>query len=323
MLFTTLSRLHSFALVLVLTFLGATIIGAAKTGFVPDHSRYDAAGFNNKQGGSRFIVSVFQNPQGKRVLLLDNATTDPLLASTVPREIVDRLSKSLASKGITVTRSYGIPLDKIAGQFDAAVLIYPCDNYVNVDFDKLAAKLDNKALFDYCAGWSSTKADAAGLMYMNFARTYWPHWLDPEMHEFVEYMQKTTATEDGILLVPSEPLSTTAARARWFLPLNYHLAPRRFYLYKPENGTSFLTEYFQWVKDYSATRPQQGQRRMKSHPRALSKLANMNTARTLNDEELQVAESRDVQWVLFWRHQADFKICDFELVDIETVRGWK
>ena len=62
---------------------------------------------------------------------------------------------------------------------------------------------------------------------------------------------------------------------------------------------------------------------MKSHPRALSKLANMNTARTLNDEELEIAESRDVQWILFWRHQADFKICDFELVDIDTVRGWK
>ncbi|HIA38217.1 MAG TPA: hypothetical protein EYN86_01690 [Planctomycetes bacterium] len=323
MLFATLSRLHSLALLLVLTFLGATIIGAAKTGFVPDHSRYDAAEFQNKQGGSRFIVSVFPNPQGKRVLLLDNAATDPVIASTVPREIVDRLSKSLARKGITATHSYGIPLDKIVGQFDAAVLLYPCENYVNADFDKLAAKLDAKVLFDYCAGWSSTNADAAGLMHMNFARTYWPHWLDPEMRQFVEYMQKTTADGDGVLLVPSEALSTTAARARWFLPLNYYLAPRRFYLYKPEEGTSFLTEYFQWVKDYSETRPHKNQQRMKSHPRALSKLANMNTARTLNDEELEIAESRDVQWILFWRHQADFKICDFELVDIDTVRGWK
>jgi hypothetical protein len=311
------------ALLLVLTFLAATIVGAAKTGFVPDHSRYDAAAFQNNKGGSRFIVSVFPNPSGKRILLLDNAATDPVLAATVPREIVDKLSRALSNKGITAIHSYGMDIDEIEGDFDAAVLIYPSDEYVNADFTKLAARLEAKVLFDYCAGWNSADADAAGLMHMNFARTYWPHWLDPEMRQFVAHMQEITAEKDGILLVPSEALSTTAARARWFLPLNYYLAPRRFYLYKPEDGTSFLTEYFQWVKDYSETRPYKGQARMKSHPRALSKLTNMNTARTLNEEELQIAADRDVQWILFWRHQADFKICDFELVDIETVRGWK
>lgn len=323
MLFTILSRVHSLSLLLVLTFLGATIIGAAKTGFVPDHSRYDAAEFQNNKGGSRFIVSVFPNPSGKRILLLDNAATDPVLAATVPREIVDKLYNALIRKGLTVIHSYGMALDEIEGEFDAAVLIYPSDDYVNTDFTKLAARLEAKVLFDYCAAWSSADADAAGLMHMNFARTYWPHWLDSEMRQFVEYMQKATAAGDGILWVPSEALSTTAARARWFLPLNYYLAPRRFYLYKPKEGTSFLTEYFQWVKDYSETRPYENQVRMKSHPRALSKLTKMNTARTLNEEELQIAADRDVQWILFWRHQADFKICDFELVDIETVRGWK
>ncbi len=323
MLFTILSRIHSLALLLVLTFLAATIVGAAKTGFVPDHSRYDAAAFQNKQGGSRFIVSIFANPNGKRILLLDNAPTDPVLPSTVPSDIVDKLAKALERKGITAIHSYGMALDEIEGNFDAAVLIYPSEDYVNADFTKLATRLEAKVLFDYCSGWSSADADAAGLMHMNFARTYWPHWLDPEMHQFVEYMEKVTAAGDGILLVPSEALSTTAARARWFLPLNYYLAPRRFYLYKPRDGTSFLTEYFQWVKDYSETRPYKDQVRMKSHPRALSKLTNMNTARTLNEEELQIAANHDVQWILFWRHQADFKICDFELVDIETVLGWK
>lgn len=323
MLFTILSRIHSLALLLVLTFLAATIVGAAKTGFVPDHSRYDAAEFQNNKGGSRFIVSVFPNPSGKRILLLDNAATDPVLAATVPREIVDKLHKSLIRKGFTVIHSYGMALDEIQGEFDAAVLIYPSEDYVNADFTKLAARLKAKVLFDYCAGWSSGVADEAGLLHMNFARTYWPHWLDPEMRQFVGYMQEVTAAEDGILLVPSEALSTTAARARWFLPLNYYLAPRRFYLYKSKEGSSFLTEYFQWVKDYSETRPYENQVRMRNHPRALSKLTKMNTARTLNKEELQIAADRDVQWILFWRHQADFTICDFELVEIETVRGWK
>ena len=71
MLFTILSRIHSLALLLVLTFLAATIVGAAKTGFVPDHSRYDAAEFQNKQGGSRFIVSIFANPNGKRIYVFN------------------------------------------------------------------------------------------------------------------------------------------------------------------------------------------------------------------------------------------------------------
>ena len=111
MLFAILSRIHSLALLLVLTFLGAAIVGAAKTGFVPDHSRYDAAEFQNNKGGSRFIVSVFPNPSGKRILLLDNAATDPVLAATVPREIVDKLYNALIRKGLTVIRSNGIPLD--------------------------------------------------------------------------------------------------------------------------------------------------------------------------------------------------------------------
>ena len=323
MLFAILSRIHSLALLLVLTFLSAAIVGAAKTGFVPDHSRYGAAEFQNNKGGSRFIVSVFPNPSGKRILLLDNAATDPVLAATVPREIVNKLYNALIRKGLTVIRSDGMPLDGIEGKFDAAVLVYPSEGYVNADFTKLATRLEAKVLFDYCAGWSSANADAAGLMHMNFARTYWPHWLDPEMRQFVEYLQKATAAGDGILWVPSEALSTTAARARWFLALNYYLAPRRFYLYKPKEGASFLTEYFQWVKDYNETRPYENQERMKNHPRALSKLTKMNTVRTLNEEELQIAADRDVQWILFWRHQADFRICDFELVDIETVRGWK
>ncbi|MDP6963359.1 MAG: hypothetical protein QGF46_04255, partial [Planctomycetota bacterium] len=68
MLFTTISRAHLLGALLVLPFLISAIVGAAATGFKPDHSRYDAAEFQNKQGGSRFIVSVFPNPNGKRVL---------------------------------------------------------------------------------------------------------------------------------------------------------------------------------------------------------------------------------------------------------------
>ncbi|MFT4529801.1 MAG: hypothetical protein ACI81F_000593 [Thalassolituus oleivorans] len=323
MLFTILSRLHSLAIILVLAFLGATIIGAAKTNFTPNHLRYSDSEFQNEKGGARFILSAFRNPQGKRVLLLDNAVTDPIIASTVPRGYIDNLVKGLNRKGAIATHSYGMPIEDIEENFDVAVLIYPCDDYVNADLELLATKLDGKILLDYCAAWSSSEADNAGLRYMNFARTHWPHWLDPEMHEFIEYVQSTTQQDDGILLVPIETLSTTSARARWFLPLNYYLAPRRFYLYKPQEGTSFLTKYFQWVKDYSETRPHENQIKMKNHPRALSRLSNMNTARTLNTEELQAAANHKVQWVLFWRHQSDFKISDFELVDIETVRGWE
>lgn len=216
-----------------------------------------------------------------------------------------------------------MPLEKIVGNFDAAVLIYPCDNYINIDFEALSTKLDDKVLFDYCAAWDSSKADAAGLMHLNFARTYWPHWLDPDLHKFIEHLRITTKQGDGILLIPSEALATTAARARWFLALNYYSAPRRFYLYRPQDGTSFLTKYFKWVMDYSAMRPHRGQTKIRNYPRTLSRLNSVNAPRTLNEEELRAASNHNVQWVLFWRHQADFKICDFELVDIETVRGWK
>jgi hypothetical protein len=44
--------------------------------------------------------------------------------------------------------------------------------------------------------------------------------------------------------------------------------------------------------------------------------------RTLSASEIAAAQSRDIQWVLFWSHQADFRLADWELVPLETVLDW-
>jgi|AACY02.14.fsa_nt_gi hypothetical protein len=322
MLLTTICRLHSLGIIIVITFLLATIIGAAKTNFIPDHSRYKNPEFQNKNGGSRFALSIFRDPRNKKFLILDKGPNDSTVHSELNEEIISRLINGIKKRGGLVTRSQGEDINKIPGIYDTAILCYPGEQYTNIDFKELAKKINSKAILDYCAGWSSYKADLAGLMHMNFARTFWPHWLDPELHLYIKHLKEKVKEGESILLIPTEKLATTAARARWFLPLNYYLAPRKFYLWNPQEGTSYLTEYFQWVKDYSQLNSHQGQRRIKDIAREISTLQNMNPARSLNKEELEAVENHNINWILFWRHQADFRICDFELIDIKTVRGW-
>ena len=322
MLIATISRLHSLGIIIVITFLAATIIGAAKTDFTPNHSRYKNAEFQNKNGGSRFALSIFRDPRNKKFLVLDKGPNDPKVDSELNEEVVSRLVNGISKRGGIITRTQGKGIDEISGTYDTVILCYPSQQYTSIDFKELSKKINSKAILDYCAGWSSHKADQAGLMHMNFARTFWPHWLDPELHLYIQHLKVKVKEDQSILLIPTEKLATTAARARWFLPLNYYLAPRKFYLWNPQEGTSYLTEYFQWVKDYSRLSPHQGQRRIKNMTREFSTLANMNPARSLNKEELEAVRNHNIKWILFWRHQADFRICDFELVDIEIVRGW-
>jgi hypothetical protein len=323
MLLSWLGRLHGVFAAWVLLFLISSLVLAAGSGFRADRSRYPDPEFTSQSGRPRFITSLFRadDLQNRSVLLLTAPADAPGYVGMAP-EVLERLVNGLHNKGMTVVRTDGQDPLPLAAGADVAVLTCNLPAYVDLDFQALADSMRGIYLFDYAGFWDSAAADNAGLMAQNFARVFWPHWQDPEMAMYVAHLEEKISPTDGVLLIPSGHLNTTAARARWYLALNEELSPRRFYLRNPDNGTSFVTEYFEWVQEYNEFAPWRGAQKVKLRERDFSALTHLAPTRTLSASEIAAAQSRDIQWVLFWSHQADFRLADWELVPLETVLDW-
>jgi len=316
-----IGRLQGAFVVWSLLFLAASIFGAAQVGFQPERSRYRASEF---QAGSsarpRYVLSLFQNPAGHKAVLFDAPQGSD--AAGVDYEVLGRLVKQLRAKGMEVVRAAGT--DPIAAAKDADVIVLTCNlpQYVNVDFHALANAMRGRYLLDYSGYWDNSEADAAGLPVQNFARQYWPHWLDPDLDLYVQHLREVVPEGDGILLLPGRQINNTQARARWYLALNVKLGGRRLYLWNPQKGTSFVTEYFEWVQEYKEKKPWAQTQTIRLPKREFSAITDFAPTRTLTEEEIAAAKRCDVQWILFWSHQPDFRVADWELVPLETALAW-
>jgi len=323
MLLTWLSRLHLVTGLLVGLFLVAAIGFAAGDGFQPARDRYEPSKPLNATSATRYILGLFNNPAGRRILILDsNLPQDFAEEGGASAYGLDLLEKRLGKSGIVVTRSRGEAALPLAKDADVLFLAHPLPQYRELDAHQLAATMRSPLVVDNCGGWESRKFDEAGLLYLNAARLFWPHWMDPEMELFAAYVRETVPESDGILMLPKANLTSTASRARWFLPLNVRLLPRRLYLWRPELGTSFVTTYYEWVAAYQEHAPWASTERIRLRERGLSKMLPSSPTRTLTPEERQAAITHDVQWILFWDHQPDFNLKDWELVPLDQVLSW-
>ena len=322
MVLSWLSRLHGIFVAWALLFLVSSLLLAAGSGFEMDRNRYRSPELTGNNGMPAFVLGLFRNnAQGRTALLLDAAEASSDYVG-MDHAVIERLANSLTKAGMNVIRSDGKDAIQLGTGADVAILTCNLPAYVNIDFDRLAAVMTGKTLLDYAGFWNSADADAAGLVMRNAARIYWPHWQDPEFATYVAHLRDKVTPTDGILLIPGGRLSTTAARARWYLALNEELSPRRLYLRNPGDGTSFVTEYFEWVREYNRYAPWKGTQKVRLQQRDLSTLNNLAPTRTLSADEVNAARSRDIQWVLFWSHQPDFRLADWELVALDDVLTW-
>ena len=316
-----IGRLQGAFVVWCLLFLGASLVGAASVGFQPERSRYKAPEFQAGYAARpRFVLSLFQDPRGRKAVIFDAALDSTAVG--VDHEVIGRLADQLRAKGMQVVRTAGG--DPIAAAQNADVIVLTCNlpQYVNIDFQALAKVMRGRYLLDYSGYWDNTDGDTAGLPIQNLARQYWPHWLDPDLELYVEHLREVVPEGDGILLLPGRQINSTQARARWYLTLNVKLGGRRLYLWNPQKGTSFVTEYFEWVQEYQAKKPWAETSSIRLPKRDFSAISDFAPTRTLTDEEIAAAKRCDVQWILFWSHQPDFRIADWELVPLETALAW-
>lgn len=323
MLLTWLSRLHLVTGLLVGLFLVAAIGFAAGDGFQPARDRYAPNKALNATSATRYVLSLFPRPAGRHILILDSNRPEDFTEEGGASEYgLNALEERLGKAGMVVTRTRGAAALPLAKDVDVLLLAHALPQYSNLDPHELAAVMRSPLVVDNCGGWASQKFDEAGLLYLNAARLFWPHWMDPEMESFAAYVRETVPKNDGILMVPKAHLTSTASRARWFLPLNVRLLPRRLYLWRPELGTSFVTTYYEWVEAYQEHAPWKKTERIRLQKRGLSKMLPSSPTRTLTEEERQAAITHNVQWVLFWDHQPDFNLKDWELVPLDEVLSW-
>lgn len=323
MVMSWLGRLHGAFLLWGLLFLGASILGAAGAGFAPDRDRYLDPEFQHGNAGRpRYVFNLFQDPRGRSILILDAEEGADFRG--VEHAVLARLEKVLSERGMTVIRSAGRDALPLAKDVDLVLLSCDLQKYLDLDLTALADAMRGRYLYDYGGFWGEqqTAADQAGLAMINFARRYWPHWLDPDLEIYVEHIKEQVPEGDGILMLPGRSMNNSLTRSRWFLPLNQKLAGHRLYLWNPQLGTSFVTEYFEWVQAYKEKAPWDQTRQVTVPQRSLSALTDFAPTRTLTAEEIAAAETHHVQWILFWSHQPDFRIADWELVPLETAIAW-
>jgi len=324
-----LHKLHLLGAVLALAFLGKMMMVTGSTGFEPDRHAYPIMEWDGDLNAD-FILGAWRRPRGKQVAvwgLYDYRLKQPLNANHPVIVLLNKLHQKGVQLRVCLTdleqpaRSL---LPKNIKYFDDPVIAARGCNAVmqvhhqapfdNLDLVAIANSMPGYLFFDLAHKIESYKVDAAGLQYLAVGQAQGPPWMDPDLLVYIDHLREKTADGDAILLLPVISPSTVAGRARWFLQLNYHLFPRRFYMYEPHGASGASVQFRKWVLDYQKEERWAGPSRWEPKPRELSKIGGVGAARGLVTDEIQAIQDYGIQWVTFFTMNSDFRLQDWETV---------
>lgn len=317
-----LARIQMLGAAGVLLWLGAALGFAARDGFVPTRERYMQPPVSGKG-----VVSALRQllPQrGSRIIAVLGRAGE---VGSAPAPVELALSR-MKGPEVEIRRCEASTLYDAARGAHLLCVVADSPENRSLDWSRLAAAMSLPRVADFTTLLSDGDADAGGIEMSNFGRPMWPAWLDPEFRRFVAYVEERIpdprGPESGILLVPGRPYRTGATRSRWFLMLNYFLAPRRIYLREPVAASGYVMQYFDWVDRVNDPDRWRDVRPVRLTDRALSRLDDpaVTPARALSAEELAAAEELGAAWVLMQTPNVDFRLVDWELLPLERVRGW-
>jgi hypothetical protein len=318
MLLAWASRLQTLCALAVLAWLGAGLGIAAGDGFEPERARYASHPYTEAGAGRALVKSLPK--EGARAVLLGSAPG----GSGGGQDAIAQVREALAASGCEV-REVGLEgLYAAAEGADVLCLLEARPECLDLDWPRLKLAMRGNLVVDFTTLAPDGAADAAGLETLNFGRPGWPAWLDPEFQRFAEHVDATIPRSAGILMVPSQAYRTTASRSRWFLQLNYALAPRRLFLWRPTEAGGFVMQYFRWVGAVNQARPWADCERVRTADRPLSRLdlSGSTPTRSLTAEEFAAAERVGAEWILFYSPHPDFRLVDWEILPLERVRTW-
>ncbi|HEX9793730.1 MAG TPA: UDP-glucose/GDP-mannose dehydrogenase family protein [Planctomycetota bacterium] len=169
-----------------------------------------------------------------------------------------------------------------------------------VDFERLRREMQGQAVLDVFATLDGGAVEAAGLQYFLSGVPQYPPWLDPELQAFTAETRALLEAQDlavedvRILVVPILPMGTWSPRSRWYLQLNYYLAPARVYLPHAQLASGTIPQFWDWVRRIDEEGPAEG-------------------PLWPEDYLLAVLEDLDVDFVLFFLQNDDFRRNDWIL----------
>ncbi len=307
-----LNKLHLLAGAVPLLFLAIALSLAAKSGFQPTTETYPRVRYRPALAAET-IVGMWQGgfrkpmPANKRIVAIWGLADhdEQLSAESSGVALAEKLSAAGASVQIFDPRwnaehahqllpNASFHQDMYSASTGATDLVINSDLEVfhKPDFGLLRKSMKGKIIFDCVVYLDASQVKDAGFAHFPIGGHGWPPWLDSEFQSFVKSVKEKTPSDARILLLPMGPLTTTSPRARWYLLLNYALAPRALLLAGPHNASGTAPQYQQWVKE----RNRQG---------------------LLRDAGLQQAinESK-ADWILWFKQSADFTLSDWSLEEI-------
>lgn len=317
-----LARLQAVFAAGVLIWLAAALGLAARDGFEPARDRYVAPPPTG--AGAAQIIRQYLPPRAPGAI----AVLGRALAADGGPAPLEEVFERLAGQGLELRRCEPSTLYAAAEGASLLCVAGGGEQDLRLDWERLRGALARPIVLDFTTRVSSADADAAGVEVMNLGRAVWPAWLDPEFELFVAHVREVIpdaeAEDARILLLAGQPYRTAATRSRWFLMLNYALAPRRIYLWNPVEASGYVMQYFGWVGAVNRPDAWQGVQYLRMNDRALTRLRDSTSAptRPLSPEELAAAEALGAQWVLLQTPNPDFRLVDWELLPLERARSW-
>lgn len=161
------------------------------------------------------------------------------------------------------------------------------------DWGELKSAMKGKLFFDCVSLADAEIVRSVGFAHFPIGGHGWPPWLDQDYQAFVQDLVLQTKPTDRILLLPSGPLTTLSPRARWYLLLNYAIAPRKLLIAGPSNASGTAPQYQDWVRE----RNRQG------------KLQGMVLDSVLAETQ--------ADWILWFKQSDDFKPSDWRLEAVQ------
>ncbi len=333
-------RLHLVLAVVPLIYLASALGNTSTTGFRAERSLYPDGSYLPYQVRN-FILRSWPGGRARgRVItiwgLADDPSHDEIEETTRSIRLIDHLVEESARLNLNLQLRVVSPLaeqakqwlpakvkvmsDPVAALQGAHGVMLACarPEYLAVSAETIAAGLRGMFFFDLTGKYDGGAIDRTGLHYMNYGPPIGPPWLDPELLEYTEYLRAKVPEGDGMLLIPVLPPESVAGRNRWFLFLNEQLLPRRLYLWRTEEATATSVQFRQWALDYREFGPWQETRRWQPAQREITGVRQTGPVRTLSAAERAAVEELDVQWVTFFRLNADFRFQDWETLPVAT-----
>ncbi len=311
-----LQRAHLLAALIPLVFLGAVLVQGASQGFEARETSYSPIRIEAELAAEEIRQGwkSRQQPPASRVVAFWGLR-DELGALPEDDGFPLRLARELLRFGATLRVAEADPAGDLAALFPEGRISFHQDpleacrgatevvlasgrpDLLEVDLKQAQSRMSGRFLVD-CVGVIEPgifKTTGFILAPLYFVKA--PPWVDLGFRRFVGEVAERVPAGEGILLVPDGPLETDNPRSRWFLHLNYFLAPRPLYLPFADRAAGTAEQFQGWVEHLNRRDP--GGR----------------------DLMLRGLQETGATWVIRFHHAEKFHAADWELLSLAEATG--